>query len=295
MRKLGLAFALAAMVLLAIDDAAIASHARPKNASPVTFKLVPAFKACTTGTNGTHGAPLALPSCSPPVPASRLLTFQAPDRPFPFNTPANGAGQVTLKSTCVSSSNPLTENGDTPPCSANVGDQADMKITFALTDVRCAGDPNQGGGTCAGGNGTAGAGSLYSGKVITTSSFGAGPEAYWRITDHDNYLNSNPPGTDCTDFQSCPATAIDIPFEVGAQCSSGACSYTTGADAVVMGMIKEGKRMVVQLGQLQLWDAGNDGNLISGPPPSTGICPPACTDNDPGNSGIFLLQGLFLP
>ena len=106
MRKIAGALAVGAFAMLAIASAAFASHARPKAGSPMTFKLVPAFNACTTGANGAHGAPLSLPSCSPPVPTSEFLTWNAPDRPAPFNTAANGSGYVTLKPTCVSSISP---------------------------------------------------------------------------------------------------------------------------------------------------------------------------------------------
>ena len=53
-------------------------YARPKSASPTKVALVPAFEECTSA-NAEHGAPLAVPSCSPPTPSSDFLTVGAPD------------------------------------------------------------------------------------------------------------------------------------------------------------------------------------------------------------------------
>jgi hypothetical protein len=275
-KKSVLVLALAALVALLTATTAMASHPRPKSASPLTFKLVPAFNACTTGSNSTHGAPLALPSCNPPVQTSQYLTANAPDRPAPFNTAANSTGTVVLKVTCVSSINPPVENGDIPPCNANAGDQEDVKITSASSDARCVVGTSGGQGNCAGN-----AGSLYNGKVLGSSSI--------RITDHYNATTGQP----CAGTTTCVATVADLPFDVGTQCVSGACNYTTSADAVVTNTVQELKRAVVGLGQITIADAGLNGNLVGGPPPTTGVCPPACAQDDP--AGTAATQGLFIP
>ena len=80
---LPLALAVGALGLMAVSQLASASHVRPKGATPLRASLVPAFKACTVP-NRTHGAPLAFPSCNPPVQTSNFLTIGSPD--------ANGAG-----------------------------------------------------------------------------------------------------------------------------------------------------------------------------------------------------------
>jgi len=275
-KRIAVVLAVAAVAVLVTASTALASHPRPKSASPLTFKMVPAFNACTTGSNGTHGAPLALPSCNPPVQSSTNLTLNAPDRPAPFNTAANGTGTIILKVTCVSSINPPVENGDTPPCTANAGDQEDVKITASSTDIRCTIGTAGGQGNCAGN-----AGSLYNGKVLGSSSI--------RITDHYNATTGQP----CAATTTCVATVADLPFDVGAQCASGACNYTTSADAVVTNTVQELKRAVVGLGQITIADAGLNGNLVGGPPPTTGICPPACAQDDP--AGVAFTQGLFIP
>jgi hypothetical protein len=52
---------------------------------------------------------------------------------------------------------------------------------------------------------------------------------------------------------------------------------------------QEGKRSVVGLGQLQIEDAGLDGDLAGGP-----ACPPTCAQNGDGNA-VASVQGLFIP
>jgi hypothetical protein len=180
-----------------------------------------------------------------------------------------------LKVTCVSSINPPVENGDSPPCNANPGDQADLKMTLAFADLRCVRNDQ---GRCSG------AGSLYDGKVLT--------ESFLRITDHYNALDPNPPAPDCSDSQSCSGTLPDIPFGIGAQCASGACNYTSSADAVVTGMIQELKRAVVGIGQVVVYDGGLNGNMIGNAPPTTGVCPPACATDD---DTLAFVQGLYAP
>ena len=68
-----------------------ATHVRPKGATPLRASLVPSFKACAAP-NRTHGAPLAFPSCNPPVQTSNFLTIGSPD--------ANGAGANSTESSC---------------------------------------------------------------------------------------------------------------------------------------------------------------------------------------------------
>ena len=61
--KLALVSGLAGM--LAMAGVAFATHVHPANggAKKLSFTVVPAFKSCSTGTTGTHGSPLAAPSC----------------------------------------------------------------------------------------------------------------------------------------------------------------------------------------------------------------------------------------
>src|SRR6266540_2776502 len=80
------AFALVGAMLIA--QIAGATHPRPRGATPLRASLVPAYKQCTGAGNRTHGAPLALPSCNPPVQESDSLTVGTPD--------ANGAAPNSI-------------------------------------------------------------------------------------------------------------------------------------------------------------------------------------------------------
>jgi hypothetical protein len=77
---------------------------------------------------------------------------------------------------------------------------------------------------------------------------------------------------------------VDIPFPVPVGCAAtdsaetgGSCNLTTSATALMPGMIKDGDRQVMQLGQVRVDDGGPDGNT-------------ATEDND-----LFAVQGLFVP
>ena len=243
-------------------------YARPKGASPLNIRLVPAFEECTGSDPAgmTHGAPLAVPSCSPPVQSSAYLTMNAPDRPAPYQGAVDGAGLVTLQVTCLvpGTTTQVTGPNSTPPCN-DEGDQVDVKITSSLTGIRCLGVS----GGCSAGGGQ------YQGKVMGTMTL--------RITDR---LNGP--------AETSPGTTEDYPFEWGVQCASGTCNSVTSADSTIPGIAKEVKRAVWQLSQLEVLDGGLDGNLISALSPASGVCPPACTGNGDGES-LFLQQGLFAP
>jgi hypothetical protein len=101
------------------------TYARPRGGSPTSIAFVPAYDPCTTA-NGTHGAPLASPSCSPPRLASQNLTIGTPDT---NGKAANFTGRLTL-----------TSVGESPINLTN-GDQSDVKIKATLTDVRRAASP----------------------------------------------------------------------------------------------------------------------------------------------------------
>ena len=79
--------------LLAVAQVATASHVRPKGATPLKASFVPAYTECTAA-NNTHGAPLAHPSCSPPVQSSSYLTVGTPDA---NGATANSLGFILLR------------------------------------------------------------------------------------------------------------------------------------------------------------------------------------------------------
>jgi hypothetical protein len=274
MKKVLVALVLGCLVGLLTASTAFATHARPKGASPLNFRLVPAFAPCPASSpvGMTHGPPLAVPSCSPPDELSNYLTATAPDRAAPYNLAADGTALITLSVTCLvpGTTTQVTGANSAPPCN-DPGDQADVKITNASTGVRCQ--------TISGG--CASAAANYNGKVLGVSQI--------RITDHYNQIVPNPTGADCSDTTSCVATALDLPFSVGAQCTAGSCNYVTSADLTVPGATLELKRAVVGLGQIQVEDAGADGALAGGP-----ACPPTCAQNGTDHN-TAATQGLFIP
>ena len=237
-------------IYLGVQD----GYARPKGASPIAFRLVPAFLECTSG-NASHGAPLEASACSPPVPASSYLTLNAPDRPAPFNLAASSTGVVNMKVFCT--------DGAPSPCTSTAGEQIDVQIDSTITDVRCVGASG----------GCSAAGAAYSGKLLMSAGL--------RLTDR-----LNAPVQD-------PGTAIDTQFQLGMQCTSGACSVSTSADAVIPGLVQEQRRAVWQLSRIEVRDGGSDGNLAAAGAPTSGVCPPACVGN--GGETLFMHQGFFVP
>jgi hypothetical protein len=107
-------------VELLVRDPRLRGYARPKSATPVSVRLVPAFEECISS-NASHGGPLAVPSCSPPQSASNYLTIGTPDA---NGKAPNSTGVVTMKAV-----------GESPINTGN-GDQADVNISASFTDVR---------------------------------------------------------------------------------------------------------------------------------------------------------------
>ena len=240
---LPLALASAALVMLAVASMANAGHVRPKGASPLRVTLVPAFNACTAP-NRTHGPPLAFPSCNPPVPTSTSITV---GEPTVNGAAANMEGNVKLK---------VKVGVPGPP------EDSDVLITAQITDVRCQA------GTTACGNANTADGADYTGALQGSATI--------RISDHFNAVAPGG-GTD-------PATMVDIPYPIPAACANtasatigGLCSANTSANAAVPGAVKDGKRAVVEVGQITISDGGPDG--VTGTAPNT----------------LFAVQGIFIP
>jgi hypothetical protein len=240
---LPLAVALCALGVMVVASVASASHPRPKSASPITAALTPAFNQCTAA-NRTHGPPLAFPSCNPPVQSSNSITVGAPDA---NGAAANSTGFIKLS---------VVVGVPGPP------DDSDVKLISTITDVRCKA------GTAACGSANAADGADYTGELQGNATI--------RITDHFNAVAPGG-GTD-------PGTVIDVPFPVNATCAAtsstsigSTCAINTTANAVVPGAVKDGKRAIVEVGQLQVTDGGPDG--LVGTTPNT----------------LFEVQGIFIP
>lgn len=226
MKRVSLAVALAAFGGMVIAQLAGATHPRPRGATPLRVSLVPAYKQCTGAGNRTHGAPLAFPSCAPPVQASSFLTVGTPDA---NSAPANSVGFALLK-----------VKGTSPE---------DLLIKANITDVRC--KTGTAASVCNSANGVGGAD--YSGELQG--------QALLRISDHYNGPGLNEAAT-VTDIplpvnMSCANTSDT---SVG-----GTCSVDTSANTVQPGAIPDGgvARAVVEIGQLRIDDGGADGQVAT--------------------------------
>jgi TolB protein len=218
-------------------------YPRPKGATPLRVPLVPAFATCSAP-NRTHGPPLAFGSCSPPSQTSPNLTVGTPDA---NGAAANSSGSVQYA---------VLLGVPGPP------DDSDVRVTAALSDVRC----SAAGAAC--GPANAIGGDDYAGELLLNTSV--------RVTDAWNAVSAGG-GSD-------RATMIDIPFPLPVGCAAtsststgGSCSLDTSMNAVVPATVKDGDRTVAQLGAVQVLDGGPDGDT-------------ATADNS-----VFAVQGLFVP
>jgi hypothetical protein len=238
-----LALAASALTMLVAAEFASATHPRPVGASPMRLSMVPAYNACASP-NRTHGPPLAFPSCNPPVQSSTSLTIGTPD--------ANGAGANSVGFIKIA----VKVGTPAPP------DDSDVLITASATDIRCKA------GVAACGSANAADGADYTGELEGTAQI--------RISDHWNAVAPGG-GPDA-------ATVIDIPFPVVTGCTATAatgigstCAINTTANAVVPGAVKDGKRAIVEIGQVQVYDGGPDGVAASDP------------------NTLFSVQGIYIP
>ena len=252
---LPLALALGALGMMVMASAANAAHPRPKGATPLRASMVPANKPCpndvVTSPNRTHGTPLAFPSCFPPQQTSSSLTVGSPDA---NGAPANSVGFIRIA---------VLAGAPGPP------EDSDVSIVSSATDVRCKA------GVAACGSANAADGADYTGEVQGTAQI--------RISDHWNAVAPGG-GPDA-------ATVIDIPFPVNAPCAAtgstaigSTCAVTTTANAVVGGpgpwadpTVKDTKRAVIEISQLQIFDGGTDGVVATTP------------------NTLFEVQGIFIP
>jgi len=126
-------------------------------------------------------------------------------------------------------------------------DEADVLLALSITDVRAAGDLSD-----------------YTGEL--------GARLALRRTDKEN-----PP------FGTTPATMVDRTLSFDATCTGtggaegATCSVQTSADALLPGTVQEGRRALWELGQVQVFDGGPDGDT-------------ATEDNT-----LFEVGGVFIP
>jgi len=211
--------------VLALSQVAGASHPRPKGASPLRLSLVPAFKQCTSP-NGTHGSPLAFPSCNPPMQASNFLTVGTPD--------ANGAGAHSVGSVTLK---------------VKVTSPEDVLVTLTITDVRCL--PGTSASVCNTANSADGPD--YSGQLQGNGTI--------RISDHYNGPGLNEAATviDIPNPVNAPCSNT-ADTSTGGVCTVTASSCSQPPDIC---SVRDGERMVVGFTQFQVFDGGPDGNVGS--------------------------------
>jgi hypothetical protein len=197
--------------------------ARPKGATPMKLSLVIAYKQCTNP-NRFHGPPPLSTnpvdqSCYPPLQASDYLTVGTLD--------SNGQKALSVGSARF---DVIPGNSNTP------ADEADVSLSFSMTDVRKKSDLSD-----------------YGGELLATTSI--------RMTDK---LNGSAPVD--------PGTASDLSFSYGVPCAmttdtgvGSTCATSTTADSLVPGAIVEGGRSIWEIGQLQVLDGGADGDADTAP------------------------------
>ena len=185
-----------------------------------------------------HGPPLSFPSCAPQQ-RSPHITVGTPDA---NGSPAESTGSVRLDALVGSPG---------PP------EDSDVLVTTAIDDVRCAGS----GSPCPQAN--ASGMPDYGGEVQTAITV--------RLTDR--YANA------------IPLTTTDIPFRFPGGCvptgdtgRGSSCTVGTSLNAHVPGAIRERKRMIFALDQVQVQDGGPDGSVET-----------------PNGMQPFAVQGVFVP
>jgi hypothetical protein len=226
---LPVALALAALGTMVVAQVASATHPRPRGATPLRASMVVAFNECTAP-NRTHGAPLAFPSCNPPVQSSSSITVGTPD--------ANGATANSISSVRIA----------VDPGAAGPPEDTDVILIGSATDIRCKA------GTAACGSANSADGADYTGELETTAQI--------RITDHDNGgVSGADPGT----VVDIPFPVNAPCSSTASTAIGGTCAISTTANAVVPGSVKDTKRGNVEIGQIQAVDGGPDGVVATTP------------------------------
>jgi hypothetical protein len=210
--------AVCATGLIAGGQVAQATHVHPKGATPFRASLVPAYKTCAAP-NRTHGAPLAFPSCSPPVQSSNFLTVGTPDA---NGVGANSVGAIRIK---VKTTSP-----------------EDLLVSGTVSDVRCL--PGTATNVCNSPN--AADGPDYSGQLQSNATI--------RTTDHYNGPNLDEAAT----LRDIPFPLVFNCVSTPDTSIGGLCTVDT-YNPFPGPQWYEGQRVVVEITQLEVSDGGPDG------------------------------------
>jgi uncharacterized repeat protein (TIGR01451 family) len=219
--------------------------------------------AATTTVLAGHVRPKgATPLRSPLVPAYRRCTAPNTSHGAPLDygscqPPAESSSQLTL-GTPDANGAPAGGTG-TFLLRTRIGNPSDVLISATLADVRC----RPAVATC--GSANSADGPDYTGELEVTYSL--------RLTDRFNNPTSTTAGTmvDASFPATIPCSATSI-LTIGAT-----CTLNTTANAVMPGSVRTGDRAIWQIGNVQVFDGGPDGQA-------------ATADN-----ALFQTQGLFVP
>jgi hypothetical protein len=202
-------------VSILLGSAADDGYPRPKGASPLRVSLVPAYPACTAP-DRTHGPPLAFGSCSQPQQLSPELTVGTFDA---NGAAANAVGFARLTAIV----------GD---LTTTTTDEADMRITVSVTDVRRSDLTD------------------YPGELLLLLGF--------RLTDKHGQT-----GRESQTTQDLEVVAPVPCTPTGSGSIGSTCFVDTTLDAIVPGAVLEGKRAIWRTSALRVDDAGADGDAAT--------------------------------
>lgn len=235
-RRIGLAFVFSGLAALTVSSVALATHARPRGATPKLDALVIDYRPCPAGgAPNTHGMPLAVPSC-PPVKMSPFLTVGTPDV---NGVAAMNAGVVRQDVVLA------------PP---------DITVNANMTDIRC--EPPLPAAVCVP-NGPGPPAYTGSTEILVPID----------ITDHCNYPGA-PAGCPAPPPGLASTVSMTVTLRFGMPCAivapgvGSTCSTSTSWNAIIPGVIPPaaaGTRMNIEVQQVSVTDGGPDGNAGTAP------------------------------
>jgi Tol biopolymer transport system component len=284
-----------------------AGYPRPKGATPTLVSLTIAYEQCTNP-DRIHGPPLVYDSCSNPQMASAFLTVGTGDS---NGRPAHNDGHVRLSTRVGNAQTPADE------ADVAIEVFSDDIFTKALDDyigelrarvpLRITDRDTHFGGQIANVSNTTPIRVTTSAPHLMSSPFSrvtlvgsaapcanADAQASWHITidsptsftlNGSTGCGSGPGGTWLLQPGGYPGTVVDLPLEFAVPCTpvaeprvGSACTLSTTVDALIPGAVEERKRSIWQLGQIEVYDGGPDGDA-----------------DTPTGDTLFATQGLFVP
>ena len=213
-------------------------YPRPAGATPIRVSLVPAYQECSAPTR-VHGPPLAFASCNPPAQRSAHLTVGTPD--------ANGAAATSIGSVRYGAVVGMP----------GLPEDSDVSIAFSLTDVRCRVSIV----TCAGG-------------AVRLHGRGRGDHGHPGHRPKQRALAGRGERGRHGDRLYARVRRALHGHRRGGRCDLLAHHVR---ERTLSGLVRDGKRMLIAMSQMQVHDGGADGLVASTP------------------NAVFAVQGIFVP